>query len=302
MLFFEFIWLAVITFIEISKCDEDIVQRLLKRYHDESTECFSPQNKSRPLYMCSGIIIRGVGNCRHDAKYVWSLKPSDKEKNSFAMAFLRKNHEFLSMGRGYVAGFIIYPHLLTPPQKTAQKVLCAFPLTAQTDFRSDRGCGQRPKDETGISQPCGTQNITNLQQWLMHFNRIVTSDDPRLQDTQCGFDMTNELHAAQNFAIALQANSEVRKNPEYAAWSDELRVEGWDENNTTQMPIEAFFYFVDSKNGLARAIKYQHDFFTKSGEMVPIVGIRLPSTANPDIYITQPSQMNSTESGKESGY
>lgn len=298
MLHYKLISLAVISFLQISTCQDDIVQELLKRYNDVSTECFSNQNESQPLYKCSGIIIRGIGKCRHGVKYAWSLKPSDKEKNSFAMAFLRSDQRFSTLGRGYDAGFIIFPHLSTPPQKNAPKVLCAFPISGQTDFRSDHGCGQRTKDDTGISQPCEYQNITNFEQWLTHYNRIINSDDPRLQNTQCGFDMTNESNAAQNFDVVLKANTELHKNAEYAFWSGELRVEGWDKGNTKQLPIEAFFYFVDSKNGLAIAMKYQHDFFTLSSEMVPIVGIRLPSASNADIYITQPSQMNLTQTGK----
>lgn len=297
MLFYKLVSLVVITFVEITTCEEELAERLLNRYHDESNECFSPQNEPQPLYACSGIIIRGVNNCKPGVKYAWSLKPNDKLKNSFAMAFLRSDHAFSELGKGYDAGFIIYPHLSTPSQKNPLKMLCAFPIDARTDRRDDRGCGRFKNDETGWTRQCDAQNITNFQDWLTHYNQILSSADPRLTNKQCGFDLTKET-ATQNFATVLRANTEIKKNPEYAIANNELRVEGWNENNTKQIPIEAFFYFIGSENGLAIAMKYQHDFFTQSGEMVPIVGIRLPSAANPDIYMTQHIEMNSTNIGK----
>lgn len=287
MLFYK-VLLLVIGFVSQSSCRGNIVKELTKRFYDVSNECFDANNETQPLYKCSGIIIRGVRS--YGTKFAWSLKPADKEKNSFAMGFLRNDHSFSRLGKGYDAGFILYPHLLTPNEKNTQKVLCAFPVDAYTDYRGDRGCGLRNSDTIGSSQQCDAQNITSFTQWLSHFNK-TSSENPCFQIRQCGFDMTKET-AAQNFAVARDANKYLHNsNTRMSFISSELRVEGWDENNTKQIPIQSFFHFIDSDKGYENAVKYQHDFYTQSGgEKVPIVGIRLPTASNPNIYIEEAHQ------------
>lgn len=137
-------------------------------------------------------------------------------------------------------------------------------------------------DVIGISRPCEAQNITTFAQWLSHYERIFSD----FQILQCGFNMTKETEV-QNFGVTLEANAFLQRT-KFASVNSEVRAEGWDEDNAKVIPIQAFFYFVDSKSGLEHAVKYRDDFYTQSGgEKVPIVGIRLPTKSNPHIYITQ---------------
>ena len=75
----------------------------------------------------------------------------------------------------------------------------------------------------------------------------------------------------QHFAVALQANT-LLHNERNEYNNNELRVEGWDENNVKSIPIEAFFYFINTQNGYANAVKYRNDFYAQSGdETIPLL-------------------------------
>lgn len=228
--------------------------------------------------------MRGVRFYNNETKFAWSLKPGDKEKNAFSFGYLRRDHPFKYLGKGYDAGFIIYPHLKTPRHKSLQKVLCFFPVDANTDARFDRGCGRRQNDTTGMSRQCDAQNITTLPQWVEHYEKIA-HDKLLFIFMQCGFDMTKGSEL-DNYEVARQANIYLQNGTLYKSICSELRFEGWDENNAKTLPIETFFYFIDSINGKEDAINYRNEFFTQSGENIPIVGIQLPTESNPNIQIT----------------
>ena len=67
---------------------------------------------------------------------------------------------------------------------------------------------------------------------------------------------------------------------------NELRVEGCDENSVKSIPIEAFFYIINTQKGYANAVKYRNNFYAQSGgENIPIVGIKLPTTTDPNVHI-----------------
>lgn len=278
------IFLMVTVFVPKYTCQKNIVEELTERYYDDSTECFDAQNETEPLYKCSGIIIRAVRIFDDEIKFAWSLKPSDKEKNSFSFAFLRSDLRFSTSGFGLDAGFIIYPHLSTPREKNTQKVLCGYPINANSDLRSHRGCGPTLDDKTETSRQCNAQNITTFPQWLSLYNKLI--DNPDLKFRQCSFDLSSNSVAIRNFVVVREANLYIQNNSELAFSNNELRLEGWNENDVKKIPIQSFFYIMDTEKGYAHALKYQNDFYIESdGEIVPIVGIRLPTPSNPNIEI-----------------
>lgn len=257
----------------------NIVDELRRRFNDVTNECVDAQNNTQPAYKCAGLLIRGV-ELRKGMKFAWSLKSIDKEQNALSYAFLRRNHTFEYLGTGYDAGFILYPHLKTPPHKLQPKVLCTFPYNSNTVQRSDRGCGRNAADKTGSSEPCHTQNITTASEWLEHFELTNWANI-----LLCGF-KTIKHRETEDFATAIQANILLLQNDIIAKFSNELRIEGWHEDNAKSIPIEAFFYFIGTKNGYQNAVKFRDDFRAQSGgEIVPIVGIKLPTDNDPNVHI-----------------
>lgn len=234
-------------------------------------------NESHPAYKCSGIMIRGVGDIHTSVReFAWSLKPYNKEKNSFSVSFLRKDTPFSRLPRDYDSGFIIYPHFKTPRQKKTYDVFCAFPVDAYTEYRDDHGCGKSNRDPTETSRPCDAQGIETLFDWTIHYNRIESSTNPRFDIRQCGFHM-NKQTASEDFALVLEANSYLRGGTNYSLRNNELLVHAWDENRPEYLPIEAFFYLLDFPGAYEKAKVYQAEYFKYSGgETVPIVAINLP--------------------------
>lgn len=278
MLLTKSIALIVMCF-SISKSGANIVEELRERINHVTDECLDAENKTQPAYMCSGVLLRGI-HLREGMEFAWSLNPVDTAKKSFSFAYLRRDVKFKKMINNYKAGFILYPHLKTPPHKSKQRVLCSYPDNAVSGLREDRGCGRQmpPFDETGVSRPCHTQNITTASQWLKHFNSNRNNSV-----YMCGFSMMEET-AARDFATCLHVQTLLRNG---SIWmNNELLVEAWDESNVKSLPIEAFFYFVGFENGYETAIEYRDAFYVHSdGEHLPIVGIKLPSHKDEDIPI-----------------
>lgn len=175
-------------------------------------------------------------------QYSWSKRESNIRTQAFSMSFLRKDNPFSTIAVGYDSGFILYPHLKTPPAAPVNKlkVYCAFPLDAQTDFRGGRrACGQSQSDKTGISKPCHMQGITSEKSWIKHFEKVLNTQKEELDISYntCGFDMTTKT-AAKHFELVLAGNTYFQKHTNQLDFKgNELRVEAWSEN-CAEIPIE----------------------------------------------------------------
>lgn len=181
----------------------------------------------------------------------------------------------------------MYPHLKTPCGKSIHSVFCAFPSDGGTGGRGGaHACGRGQRDQIGTSEYCHVQGITTYQKWIQHFEDLMAVTVEDLDVRQCAFDMTIST-ATEDFSVVLRANEYVRHNSEmYAYVINELRVMGWDENKPKPIPIQAFFYLPKSPGAMEKAAKYQDDFYKLSGgEIVPIVGIELPTKTNRNIKI-----------------
>lgn len=266
----------------MSMCNGDIASKLKARYNDKRMACWK-KGKIKPAYQCSGLLIRGVNNLQK-LTYPWSLKPENKARDSFSVAFLRKDTRFSSFPHGYDSGFIISPHLQTKARKNTYKVFCAFPLNSHSDGRKGHGCGRSDRDPSGTSGHCDSQGINSFNKWVAHYSKIENGRG-HLMSAQCAFDMTKRS-AAADFALTIRANTYIRDHStKYSCRNNELLIHGWNESNAKSLPIEAFFYLKGFRNAYERASQYQDQYYQKSGEVVPIVGITLPTKSKADIGI-----------------
>lgn len=274
----------IFTLFSSLECDIDYAKRIEDRFYDKRTECFNRNNAKKPAYQCSGILIRGVKDGHSPA---WRMKPGNAQRTSFSVAFLREDTPFDSMPFNYNTGFIIYPHLSTPKKKNSYRVYCSLVVDGWTDGREGRhGCGKSQSDTTGTSRHCDAQGITSFNKWKTHYNSIMTGPNVSLEPKQCAFDMTLST-AARDFSIMLKAKTFLRsKNDKYSYINNELLFHIWTAERPKKLPIEAFFYLIDSQGALDQAKKHQAEYLQRTGEKRPIVGIRLPSAANPRITIT----------------
>lgn len=263
-----------------------IARMLTNRYNDKTLKCVDQKKNEHPAFACSGILIRGVRDIPNTLEYPWMFKKRNKDKNSFSMAFLRRDAPFSTFPSGYDSGFIIFPHLKTPRIKNTYQVFCAFPVDGHTDGRAGlHACGksQRKDDPNGSSDHCDTQGITTYNKWIKHYSSIKNQSGYFIR-RQCAFDMTIAT-APQDFGIVLQANAYIRKQKRYSFRNNELLIQTWNEKKPQNIPIEAFFYLIDVPNTLSKAKRYQNDYLKLTGEEIPIVGIRLPTPTNMNITI-----------------
>lgn len=265
-----------------AKLNPKIASEMMKRFNNKVSSC--PGDK--PSFMCSGIIIRGI-NRANKLPHAWSLKAVNIQKQSFSFAFLRKDIQFSSFPRDYNSGFIIYPHDQTPKSKNKYKIFCAFPVDGGTDTRQGNGCGLPINNLSVTNQPCDNIGVTTLNAWINHFNGIISSGNPNFITRQCSFDMVKAGRVGL-FDVVVKANQYIQKNaPKYYMRNNELLMHSWNVNNPSDLPIEAFFYIINSNLGLTTARGYQKDYFTQTnGKAVPIVRIELSKVANGDIKIT----------------
>jgi len=256
------ILLVVLALISYSTSD-DIAKRLKDRYNNVK-KC----KKGKPAYYCTGIMIRGVNN-QLKLSLPWGMKDKNKKKEAFSLAYLRRDQQFSSI-HGCDSGFILYPHSKTPRKKNTYKAYCSFPFNGATDYRTGHGCGNfnGPK-----SNHCNKQNINSFDAWKSYFRTIKQGT----MAGHCAFDMTKKS-AAKYFDISLKANTYMQKHlPNYAFSHNEIRMHYWNERKPKKLPIEAFYYVLNSAMGKRLAEKYQDQFYSRGGGTVPIVGIRLPT-------------------------
>lgn len=104
---------------------------------------------------------------------------------------------------------------------------------------------------------------------------------------QCSFDISNRENAAKNFALSLQAKDFLRNTSQrYSMFHNEIVLRAWDEEaHPEKLPIEAFFYLINYSSAREKAFRYQSDYLNQTGEMIPVVGIRLPQPNDSNLIV-----------------
>lgn len=275
----------------IANCREiDIVQILKDRYYNNSKVCVTQSGNDDAAYACSGLIIRGV-NVSSGMEHAWSMKPYNREKMSFSTSYLRVDTPFLRFPWIYTSGFTLFSPSDTPANKEKVEALCAFPIDGYTYDRGGKhGCGQAHDDPVGTSKPCDRIGITSFDEWLANYFTI-RENNSNFPQRQCGLDMTLS-DAANYFKIFLQASHFLRNNEDakeagYSYKNNEFLFRAWDENNPSILPIETFFFLMDFPEARADALMYQRDYYENTGEVIPVIAIRLPTKNDRAIYIEQ---------------
>lgn len=101
---------------------------------------------------------------------------------------------------------------------------------------------------------------------------------------QCAFDMTLET-AHRDFAITLKAIEFLREKG--SMMNNELLFQIWNESQPKDLPIEAFWFLDNLPTSYAKAKHYQDTYKKKTGQKIPIVGIRFPTKSNPNVDIKE---------------
>ncbi|ATN01002.1 MAG TPA: hypothetical protein DIS95_03480 [Proteus vulgaris] len=247
-----------------------------------------------PSYECSGLVIHGLRLQEQDSP--WSHREIDENK-SVAFSYLRNDHRFESSA-DYASGIILYPLQNIPTEKNKYTVLCAYPIDGSTDAKKSHnlGCGNLV-DETlndyysdellkkikklGIEKNSGNcldYGLDTAKKWFnFHTKNNYFQDDSIITNMYtCSYPMSGD-----NSALSFNILSEIRDlldNTEHKPdnWNNELLISAWDPSKPQELPIMSFFYTIGNNSSLNSALLYQRSFYDKTGEVIPVVGIKYP--------------------------
>ncbi|CDG20492.1 HvnC; halovibrin [Xenorhabdus poinarii G6] len=249
-----------------SNTGDNIAQELTKRYFDNQVSC---GDDGLPIFLCSGILIRGT--VASNAYHSWNPSPTSERKGSVSFSYLRSDIRIAELEVNHHNGYIFTPYikLIDDSEKINPAILCYFPIDGGTDARNNKGCGS-PTGYPDLGS-CQQQNITTAEQWVYNYVNVNNSN----RSVQCGFDVTGD-NSAKIFMEGLKVSSLIK-----LPLNNELAIAVWDQNIPNKLPIEAFFY---QNDGLKDAQHDQKDFYQSTGKIIPIVKMTFPSS--PDGNIT----------------
>lgn len=239
-----------------------VATELQRRYDLTAAEC-GPSHG--PAFLCSGVLLRATALNPSDA----SWNPVLPNNYGVSFSFLRRDGNFNSLAGGAVNGFIFYPPLTQPASKRKLEVLCAFPVSAGTENRSEAGCGAHQSYPTESDRCHRLQPpILTADEWLAAYF-LHGQNGSR----QCGFStrISDGDYSTANFNAALLAHRFLQSTR-----FNELRIETWERNIAETLPVEAFFYLADDTRGRDQARRDQSSFKQHSGGLIkPIIRLTL---------------------------
>lgn len=198
---------------------------------------------------CSGLILRATVSKQDFLPWDPSPYSHNLEAGGTGIAvggtsvsYLRHDVEYNGLGLLRFNGFALTPNDFVDEKKQFKiKVLCAFPIDAWTNFRTDNGCTDYQEDGNSlgvIEDYCQKLGVTNAKAWMAHYDRQTRDPEAtKAHRFQCGFDTTKD-YGSYNKADAFNTFVEARKilanDPEEKGdaihTQSELRVETWPNN------------------------------------------------------------------------
>ena len=248
----------------------DTADLLNLMYQDTRTDCGSA---SRPAFLCSGVLLRGT--TPSTAYEFYSISPNSQARGGVSASYLRKDSKFKRLAYGYKSGFIFDAVLDNPAEHQDYKVLCAFPIDAATNERSQNGCGDSQRTAGAVENYCDQMGITTAEQWLTLYRTRTPS-----HSAQCGFDVRQgRPHGTANAfyqsirAMGLIADESFKED-------NELIMTPWAIDPPRSPSILASFFAEPEGREGARLSQIQ--WYRAARQFLPAISLRLPQTMQED--------------------
>lgn len=251
----------------VQAAPEDIVTTLRQRY--DNTVRYCDGKPSRPAFLCSGLVIRGL--FPSEAYKFYEPSPASirgsVSSGGISASYLRRDANFPKLAYGYTSAVILNNVLLNPADHADPNYLCFFPVDGASEFRADRGCGD--SDRTGAREGwCQDEKVLTVDQWDAQYRSKFSN-----HSAQCAFDVRDERNDAAGpaFYAGIQAMARITEKDNI---QNELRIATWKADPPRSPSLLAAAY-TDPK-GLWGAQLYQRQWWQETGQLLPIVEIRLP--------------------------
>lgn len=245
-----------------------LAAELTARYRATPSHC-----EDDPAYKCSGVIVRGTRQNLPDGQYAWEPYPRGRTLDT-SFSFLRADIKMPRLAWSYSNGFII-----APPESLS--VNCFFPADAESDRRTDNGCGP-DKAYLYRYSPCNallTQRLappreTEEYQWALQRLAALwlTWDERHAPDMKrrCSYDL-RDAHATQRFEIALAVATKVSRLTDKP---NDLKIQTWNPGHDPRLPIRAFFYVNEQGRPFAERDREQFERMTTI--RLPVLKVTFP--------------------------
>ncbi|MFJ4371531.1 hypothetical protein ACIP1T_02795 [Pseudomonas japonica] len=218
----------------------------------ESVWTFLIAEHDYALYKCSGLILRGTRQNTGENN-AWDPYPEGRVTDT-SFSFLRADIKMKRLAWSYTNGFIIDP-------PTDLKVNCFYPLDAESDSRSQAGCGAHAKIEPKV--------------FLCEDDSQITDETP--PEFRCLYDLRGTDAVAQ-FKRGVAA---AAKFSHQSAIPNDLKIQTWNKGYDKRLKIRAFFYVNEEGKSFARR---DRDAYEKvSGIRVPLVALTFPASGTGDV-------------------
>ncbi|AJC22345.2 hypothetical protein RO07_20980 [Pandoraea pulmonicola] len=241
-----------------------------------------PGDKSRPSFLCSGIIIRTA--TPGPTWNVWDIDAktlTETGAGGVSFSWLRQDSTFGDLGSSGLTMFPLFgPYNAHDSNDKVVKYECAFVFDAWTNMRDQKGCGSNPSMYYTEGKPCQTQGIMTGPQWVAHF--LQTPGGYKTGQSyfyQCGFNVWSD---GDGFLAAVRARGLMASYDSSYTYNDrnELRAENWpiDGNGIAlypqELPIQSFYY-VNGSGSVPRlyAVESQKAYYEKTGKTVPVIRV-----------------------------
>lgn len=208
------------------------------------------------LYFCSGVIVRGTRQVLPEGQNAWDPYPQGRTLDT-SFSYLRADIKMTRLAWSYTNGFIITP---TP----ALKVNCFYPLDAQSDQRTNNGCGPFADNSYPGSQ-CGDDE--------------AVYDEVPVQ-MRCWYDLRGRSGVAR-FAKGVAAAARASR---LSDMPNDLKIETWKPGCDQRLQIRAFFYVNAEGKPFAERDRKQYEDVCK--QRVALVHLKFPENKDGRITFT----------------
>ena len=226
----------------------ETAQLLNQRYQKTLNECPG----ANPAYFCSGVFLRGSS----PATQFWKHGAIATQLGAESFVYVRADLGTRELA--HANGVVFSDSFTAIGQNKSLEVLCAYPFELRLEAsRPAYGCGALASKQGASS--CAAAGVNDAEGWLSHFHQ---------QGQQPARQCSLSSQDAALFRASLLAHQGIDKD--WSAKPNQIQIKNWDDNAPKQLPIQGLFYDLRQTGALLGAQKDQRDYFTATGEWLPI--------------------------------
>jgi len=231
----------------------EVAQLLNTRYRNTPLDC--PGDHA--AYFCSGVLVSDLAGGLTEK--FWEHTPTAKTLGARSFSYLRSDLGIRTLTQN--GGMVFSDPFTAISQGKTVDVLCAYPLMANI-LQGLYGCGTGGSEADPAS--CPAQGVSDAPGWLAHFQQ--QGQDPL---RQCS--LSSRIPA--QFRVSLLAHEQLGGG--WVTQPNKVMVRNWDEGGPARVPVQALFYNVSQTGGLRVAQNNQRDYYTATGQWLPILRLNL---------------------------